>query len=98
GFTKNQEAMRTRMAEAFGGGSQVIENLTRQNMAMFERAMKMFSPFGLTSAGNSDHEAPRASNGNAAPKAPAQSEEISDLKSEIEAMRKQLAELARERK
>jgi len=96
GFTKNQEAMRTRMAEAFGGSSQVIENLTRQNMAMFERAMKMFSPFGVPGAGNSDHE-PLKTNGNATPK-PAQSEEISDLKSEIEAMRKQLAELARERK
>src|ERR1700758_3498657 len=29
GFTKNQEDMRSRVAEAFGGGSQVIENLTR---------------------------------------------------------------------
>src|SRR6201994_2247148 len=45
-LTKNQEAMKTRMAEAFGGGTQTIENLTRQNLAMFERAMKMFSPFG----------------------------------------------------
>src|SRR6201993_120440 len=40
-FTKNQEEMRNRMAEAFGGGSQVFENMTRQNLAMFERAMKM---------------------------------------------------------
>ncbi|MDE2265761.1 MAG: polyhydroxyalkanoate synthesis repressor PhaR, partial [Alphaproteobacteria bacterium] len=42
-FTKNQEAMRTRIAEAFGGSSQTLENLTRQNFAMFERAMQMFS-------------------------------------------------------
>jgi polyhydroxyalkanoate synthesis repressor PhaR len=100
GFTKNQEAMRARMAEAFGGSSQVIENMTRQNMAMFERAMKMFTPFGLSGgmpgAGHSDHE-PKANGGAPEPKAK-QSEEISDLKSEIEAMRKQLAELARERK
>src|SRR5690348_8330401 len=97
GFTKNQEAMRNRMAEAFGGGSQVIENLTRQNMAMFERAMKMFSPFGVPgSSGHSDHET-RTANGSGAAKQPA-SEEISDLKSEIEAMRRQLAELARDRK
>ena len=90
-FTKNQEAMRNRIAEAFGGGSQVIENMTRQNLAMFERAMKMFTPFGAMR-----DEEPRA-NGVADSK-PAKSEEISDLKSEIEAMRKQLAELARERK
>jgi polyhydroxyalkanoate synthesis repressor PhaR len=92
-FTKNQEAMRNRMAEAFGGGSQALEAMTRQNLAMFERAMKMFSPFGMGRA--SEDETPRAGNGAGAPKP---SEEIGELKSEIEAMRKQLAELARERK
>ncbi|HEX2594225.1 MAG TPA: polyhydroxyalkanoate synthesis repressor PhaR [Rhizomicrobium sp.] len=95
-FTKNQEAMRNRIAEAFGGGSQVIENLTRQNLAMFERAMKMFSPFGMPGAASHSDDGHRA-NGAAEPKAKP-SEEISDLKSEIEAMRKQLQELARERK
>jgi len=94
-FTKNQEAMRNRIAEAFGGGSQVIENMTRQNLAMFERAMKMFSPFQMSGMGR-EEEAPR-NNGSAETKA-TKSEEISDLKSEIEAMRRQLAELARERK
>jgi polyhydroxyalkanoate synthesis repressor PhaR len=94
-FTKNQEGMRNRIAEAFGGGSQVIENMTRQNLAMFERAMKAFTPFGMPGA-RGEGDAPKA-NG-AADAKPRQSEEISDLKSEIEAMRKQLAELARERK
>src|ERR1700758_4454413 len=41
-FTKNQEAMRNRIAEAFGGGSQVLEAMTRQNLAMFGRTMQMF--------------------------------------------------------
>jgi polyhydroxyalkanoate synthesis repressor PhaR len=94
-FTKNQEAMRNRIAEAFGGGGQVIENMTRQNLAMFERAMKMFTPFGLPGVRSEDETAKTNS---AAETKPAKSEEISDLKSEIEAMRKQLAELARERK
>jgi polyhydroxyalkanoate synthesis repressor PhaR len=89
-FTKNQEAMKTRVAEAFGGGTQAFENLTRQNFAMFERAMKMFTPF--SAMGAAGEEAPAK-----APKEKA-SDEISDLKNEIEAMRKQLAELARERK
>ncbi|MDE2184256.1 MAG: polyhydroxyalkanoate synthesis repressor PhaR [Alphaproteobacteria bacterium] len=83
-FTKNQDAMRSRIAEAFGGGSQALENLTRQNLQMFERAMQMFSPFAPRPA---REEEPR-SNG-AGP-----SEEISELKSEIEAMRRQLAELS----
>ena len=89
-FTKNQEAMRNRIAEAFGGGSQAIENMTRQNLAMFERAMQMFSPFGPA---RSRSEEETRGNGAAEPK-PKQSEEISELKNEIEAMRKQLAELS----
>src|SRR6201996_9019648 len=46
-FTKNQEAMRSRVAEAFGGGSSALEAMTRQNLQMFERAMKMFTPFTM---------------------------------------------------
>ncbi|MBV9044875.1 MAG: polyhydroxyalkanoate synthesis repressor PhaR [Alphaproteobacteria bacterium] len=94
GFAKNQEQMRNRLAEAFGGSGQVIENLTRQNMAMFERAMQMFSPFGQPTtrrATSGDDET--KGNGTASSSAKP-SEEISELKSEIEAMRKQLAELS----
>jgi polyhydroxyalkanoate synthesis repressor PhaR len=89
-FTKNQEAMKNRVAEAFGGGSQALETMTRQNLAMFERAMKMFSPFGATIPGRESETAAR-------PAEAKPSEEISELKSEIEEMRKQLSELARER-
>jgi len=89
-FTKNQDEMRNRIAEAFGGGSQALENLARQNLAMFERAMQMFTPF-----------APRASR-DEPPRPPGmteqRSEEISELKSEIDEMRQQLAELSRQRK
>src|ERR1700742_3012511 len=81
-FTKNQGAMRGRIAEALGGGNQMIENLTRQNLAMFERAMQMFSPFGATMRGGETK---------AATKPP---EDIADLKEEMEAMRRQLAELS----
>jgi polyhydroxyalkanoate synthesis repressor PhaR len=89
-FTKNQEAMRNRIAEAFGGGTQAIETMTRQNLAMFERAMQMFSPFAARKP-QSDEEA--RANGAADAKAKS-SEEITELKNEIEAMRKQLAELS----
>jgi polyhydroxyalkanoate synthesis repressor PhaR len=97
-FTKNQEAIRSRMAEAFGGGGQALEAMTRQNLQMFERAMRMFTPFGLQ-AGRAEAEAAakHPANGAAEPRAKP-SEDITELKSEIEAMRRQLAELARERK
>jgi polyhydroxyalkanoate synthesis repressor PhaR len=90
-FTKNQEAMRNRIAEAFGGGSQVIETITRQNLAMFERAMQMFSPFALKPQRQDDE--PKTNGATPEPKAKP-SEDISELKSEIEQMRKQLAELS----
>ena len=96
-FAKNQEAIKNRVAEAFGGGTQAFEAMARQNLAMYERAMKMFSPFGGGMSGSPRGEAEgRATNGAAAE--PKTSEEISELKSEIEVMRRQLAELARERK
>src|SRR3569623_1606501 len=79
-FTKNQGALRDRIAEALGGGNQMIENLTRQNLAMFERAMQMFSPFGVEPTGRKSEqpteEKPAAS-------------DVEALKREMEAMRQQ---------
>ena len=85
GFTKNQGAMRDRIAEALGGGNQMVENMTRQNMQLFENAMAMFTPFGVGKADASKSAKP----------APApQTDEVADLKEEMEAMRRQLAELS----
>jgi polyhydroxyalkanoate synthesis regulator protein len=95
-FTKNQEAMKTRVAEAFGGGTSALEAMTRQNLQMFERAMKMFTPFAPPMTRSESETPPRSTNG--AGETKAKSDEIGELKNEIEAMRKQLAELARERK
>ena len=90
-FAKNQEQMRNRLQEAFGGSGTMIETMTRQNMAMFERAMSMFSPFAAQARRGSDDD--HKTNGAGETKAKP-SEEISELKSEIEAMRRQLAELS----
>ena len=84
-FTKNQGAMRDRIAEALGGGNQMIENMTRQNLQLFENAMAMFTPFGVAGA--------KSETAKAKPAAP-QSDEVADLKEEMEAMRRQLAELS----
>ncbi|MBI1328690.1 MAG: polyhydroxyalkanoate synthesis repressor PhaR [Alphaproteobacteria bacterium] len=90
-FAKNQEAMKNRVAEAFGGGSQALEAMTRQNLAMFERAMKMFTPFAPMGGARGEDD------GKPAETKTRQSEEINELKSEIEEMRKQLSELAKKR-
>ena len=84
-FTKNQGAMRDRIAEALGGGNQMIENMTRQNLQLFENAMAMFTPFGNVGAAKAE---------TAKKPAAAHSDEVADLKEEMEQMRKQLAELS----
>lgn len=90
-FTRQQEDMRHRMAEAFGGGSQTFEAMARQNLALYERTMRMFSPFGATT--RETDPAAHAGNGSASAK-PASSDEVNELKNEIEQMRRQLAEIA----
>ncbi len=84
-FTKNQGAMRDRIAEAMGGGNQMIENLTRQNLAIFERAMQMFSPFGAAGQGRRAEEPAEEKSA---------SSDVDALKREMEAMRRQLSELS----
>ncbi len=83
-FAKNQEKLRSQMRETFGGapGYQMFEETARQNMALFEQAMKMFTPMtGIyKSAG-------RAS------AAPGDSEDISDLKAQLAALQRQLDKL-----
>ena len=81
-FTKNQGAMRDRIAEALGGGNQMVENLTRQNLQLFENAMAMFTPFSQQRPAKSEPAEKPASS------------EVDTLKQEMEAMRKQLAELS----
>ena len=76
-------------SECFAGGNQMIENLTRQNLAMFERAMQMFSPFGVTPSGRKAEEPPEEK--------PASSD-VETLKREMEAMRRQLSELSQRNK
>ena len=82
-FTKNQGEMRDRIAQALGGGNQMVENLTRQNLQLFENAMAIFTPFapGATRPKGEAAAVPAAS-------------EVDSLKQEMEAMRKQLAELS----
>jgi polyhydroxyalkanoate synthesis regulator protein len=76
--------MRDRIAEALGGGNQMVENLTRQNLAIFERAMQMFSPFsGVTRARTDTASDDKPGSG-----------EVDALKKEMEAMRRQISELS----
>lgn len=53
-FTKNQHQMHDYFRNAFGGAfggmfGNTFEEMGKQNMAMFEQAMRMFAPFGSMS-------------------------------------------------
>src|ERR1700735_1957470 len=65
-LSKNQEQIRGYFQTAFGGmfpfGS-TFEEMGKQNLAMFEKAMKMFTPFGVP---GSTANAPRSSSSPAA--------------------------------
>jgi polyhydroxyalkanoate synthesis repressor PhaR len=94
-FTKNQDDMRQKFAEAFGNrmgfkdfGMKEFEALTRQNLNMFDRAMRMFSPFGAPAA-PPQKEAP--------PAQPARDDEIRELKEQLAAMRQQISDLAQKK-
>ena len=80
-FVKNQEEMRDRIAKVFGSGNQAVEALARQNMVVFERSMQMFAPLARA-------EAPAT---NDTPQGPG---DLSELKTQIEEMRRQLDELS----
>src|SRR5665213_3107438 len=51
-FTRHQDRLRTEFAGAMGGAEALerFQTQVRQNMTMFERAMKMFSPFAYGQA------------------------------------------------
>ena len=87
-FSRNQEQIRAQMEKAFGGmfPFKGMEDLSRQNMALFERAMQMFTPFAAA-----------ASNGQEASEEQTEDEadEIAALKKQLDDMRAQLDALAR---
>jgi polyhydroxyalkanoate synthesis repressor PhaR len=97
-FARNQDQMRRYLQNAFGFNPfQQFESMGKQNMAMFEQAMRMFNPFGTGQPGS---PAPTQSNGAAEPArpgaAPAGSDAaIDELKRKLDELQGQLAELSK---
>jgi polyhydroxyalkanoate synthesis repressor PhaR len=90
-FASNQEQVRKYMSDAFGGlfpfGQ--LEEMGKQNMAMFERAMKMLMPFG-TPGGADAPPRPDATKPAAPPDA-----ELTAMKTQLEQLQRQLDQLTR---
>src|SRR5262245_7470017 len=88
-LTREQEKFRQQLTQAFGAGAfGPLEDQVRRNMEMFQRAFAMFTPF-----------AKREGQGSDAPPRPASAsgtggtDEIDDLKRQMEEMQKRLDRL-----
>ncbi|KLN62393.1 polyhydroxyalkanoate synthesis repressor [Kiloniella spongiae] len=100
GFSENQDKMRQSMQETFGGifpfGN--LDEMNKQNMALFENAMQMLSPFQNANASppprdeeptkkqTAPQTAPQADNGG-----------FDDLKTQVEQLQKQLDALSKKK-
>lgn len=93
-FAKNQEQMRHYVKDAFGGMNpfKQFEEMGRQNMAMYQRAMNMFNPFAPQ---DPENENPAPPGPPAAPSAGF--DDIGSLKAKLEAIQRQLDELAKKK-
>jgi polyhydroxyalkanoate synthesis repressor PhaR len=88
-FARNQEQMRQYMRESFGGifPFDRFQEMSKQNIAFFEQAMRMWSPF----RGN---QAAEGANATPAAKPEPKAADLDDLKAQMQALQKQLETLA----
>src|SRR5260221_7531781 len=94
-FARNQEQMRKSLRATFGifpFGQ--FEEMGKQNMALFEQALKMLSPYGRDAKEPAETPQP-SSGGRSAPEA--EDPRLKPLEAQIEALREQLDALVRNR-
>jgi polyhydroxyalkanoate synthesis repressor PhaR len=89
-LTKEQEKFRQQISQAFGSGTfrtlGPLEDQVRRNMEMFQRAFTMFTPFAK-------REAAAEAERQARPPGASGTDEIDDLKRQMEEMQKRLDRL-----
>jgi polyhydroxyalkanoate synthesis repressor PhaR len=89
-FATNQDRMRQAMQETFGGMFPFasLEEVGKQNMALFESAMKAFSPFPVETTAEAEEDGVSAKAGGA------NSEALQNLKRQMDALQHQLDSLS----
>jgi len=91
-FSRQQEQIRSQFSRAFGAtpGAGLVDETVKQNMVMFERAMKMFSPFAYRTP-----EAAAPSEPERDPEAaPAGGDALDEMRRQMDEMRAQIERLA----
>ena len=100
-FSRNQEQMRHYMQNAFGFNPfQQFEAMGKQNMAMFEKAMRMFNPFAAGGPGGPGGTPPQTNGAEphkseTSPAGPPSDQAIDDLKRKLDELQSQLAILSK---
>ncbi len=97
-FSREQEKMRSKIASAFTGGPRLgqFEDQIRQNFAMFDSAMRMFSPFSpRTKSPRPEGEEPAVEPAGSEAEPNAREREIEELKRQMSAMQTQLESLVK---
>jgi polyhydroxyalkanoate synthesis repressor PhaR len=87
-FIRQQERLRTQFTSMNPAGIGAYEDQVRQNLALFDRAMKMFSPFAY----RADEPVPPPQ---ATPASEPAKDELAELRAQMAAMQEQLAALAK---
>lgn len=92
-FARNQEQLRKSLQDAFGGLFPFgpLEEMGKQNLALFEKTMKMFSPFpAAPSAADKAHAAEK-------PEAPSEAS-LKELTEKLNALQQQIDALSKAKK
>lgn len=103
GFKRQQETFREQMQKAFGAsgfpnpltgqinaqmpGMSFFDDQVKQNLAMFERAVRVFSPFSYGTS-------PQPSRPTEATKTASETSDVNELRDQLESMRQKLDQLA----
>lgn len=99
GFAKQQEQFRSQFSNTFGGapGLGYFDEQVKQNLAMFDRAMRMFSPFSFApgSTGAAAATGGLAPEPEPAPAPSAEADQVEALRQQVEAMKAQIDQLAK---
>jgi polyhydroxyalkanoate synthesis repressor PhaR len=92
-FAQQQERMASQFAQLGpAGGAGAFQEQIRQNLALFDRAMKMFSPFAFVKPEEPAQAAPAAK-----PAEPAADQALTELRKQMAEMQAQIEKLATKR-
>jgi len=101
-LTRNQEKYRTQFANTFGTVAiEAMQEQTRKNLEIFQRALNMFSPFTAFDPAKNAYvtkQNPDAGEARSKAESTPQPNEIAELKSQLAAIQTQLDKLANQNK